>query len=163
MRFALSLTFLALLAGACASSPGSRRISSYESPEEELLLAINAYRTSNSAPALMEDSTLQQAAVKHAAYLKEKSLYTHRGPEGAEGVMKRVWNAGGKDKFDAAAENLSCDTPDAQMVLKSWIESDGHRRNLLLNPATHAGLAHLANPGAECPHLWVLVVGTARK
>jgi uncharacterized protein YkwD len=87
--------------------------------------------------------------------MAERGFFDHRGLDGKR-VGERLTDAGYGFLF--AGENLSAgiDNPDA--VVKQWLRSDGHRRNLLEPRAREAGIGFVAAPRGPYRFYWTLIL-----
>jgi uncharacterized protein YkwD len=129
-----------------------------EDPTASMLAAVNAVRASNGLAALRLEPRLVRAAREHAARMVARDFFDHQEP-GGPSLGERLVGVG--YGFAFAAENLSAGTAAAASVVRSWMLSEGHRRNLLEPRAVEAGIAYLAAAGegaaSSYRHYWVLV------
>ena len=152
MRAASSLL---LLLSACMAMPPepvaspSPVSSGREVLAEEVVRSGNSARRENGVGALSVDGALTRAASEYAIEIAGRRELSHTSQrEGHVTVMDRIERAGGK--VMRAGENLAAMTVRADMpnaVIDMWLDSPGHRRNLL-NPAytiTGAGAARDVN------------------
>ncbi len=107
-------------------------------PAPDLLAAVNAERGAGGLAALRADPALDRAAVAHAEDMAAKGYFDHVAPDGST-PLRRMRAAG----FDAcyAAENIAKGQRDADKVLRDWLGSEGHRRNVLSPDPKAAGTA----------------------
>ena len=63
----------------------------------------------------------------------------------------------GRSRFSRAAENIAYGYDDFPRTLKQWINSSGHRSNLLMQGAKWVGVAHARNGRRT---YWAMVIGT---
>lgn len=87
----------------------------------------NAHRRSIGCGPLAWDPLAGGVAQAHAEDMVRRDYFSHRNPEG-RGPFDRLRAAG--VTYAAAAENLAFGYPTAAGVLRGWLESPGHRRNL---------------------------------
>lgn len=78
--------------------------------------------------ALNVDSKLQKIAERKAADMAEKGYFSHTGPEG-----KKIgdWAKESGYKFGIFGENLAEGFEDEEDVLRAWMASPSHRKNIL--------------------------------
>ncbi|MFG2820014.1 CAP domain-containing protein [Kitasatospora sp. NPDC048365] len=74
------------------------------------------------------DSRLQAAAQAHAADTAARNYYEHNTPEGLD-PGDRMQKAG--YGFGAWGENIHQNPKNAAAAMKGWMESSGHRSNIL--------------------------------
>lgn len=107
------------------------------------------------AEPLVWNETLAQAAMVQATYLIKKSNLTHTGAKGSN-VGTRVKNLG--YQWVAVGENLAKGQISLEEVIKDWMQSPGHRKNILNPLFTEFGAALVATPKGEL--IWVQVFGS---
>ncbi len=78
-----------------------------------------------------------RVAQGHSEDMRDREYYDHVDRAGRT-PMQRVQAAG--IAVSAVAENIAHGQPDASVVFRSWMDSPGHRRNLLNCDYTHHGL-----------------------
>jgi len=121
-----------------------------------LLVAVNATRARTGLDMLRDNPQLRLAAAELAADLPRCSRLSHQGCDGSD-LRERLVRAG--YPFAFAAENLAHGTPNAAETLAAWLESPGHRENLLRPELREAGIAQGELQGQT---LWVMVLGSRR-
>ncbi|MCC1480163.1 CAP domain-containing protein [Roseibaca sp. Y0-43] len=121
-------------------------------PEAEVHLAsINAARASAGLGPLALDAGLSRMAQSHACDMADRGYFAHTAPDGS-GLVERARGVG-LSGFCQLAENIARGQRDIPTVMRIWLNSPGHRANLLDPGLTHVGLGRA--PG---PH-WVQVFG----
>lgn len=99
---------------------------------DHLLLLSNEVRAAEDLPALTEDAGLAQAARKHAEELARRGVLSHESEQAdLRTPAQRVARAG--VALVEVAENVAMiEGPDvAERTVEGWLESPGHRENLL--------------------------------
>lgn len=130
LRLALMLFVLAMPAAACevpAGLPGLRA---------ELLSLTNAERASHGLAALQADPRLDEAAQEQACRMADRERLTHRGSWFA-GLGRRLRRE--DYRYAMAVENIGEGHRDAPEVIRGWMDSPGHRVNMLAAQAVDAG------------------------
>jgi uncharacterized protein YkwD len=155
MRLSLALSVMLSLCApaalACALPPGAEALRSAAMEQ------INAQRRAEGLPALTPEPRLMQAAQAHACDNAGRRVMSHQGSDGSS-LRDRLRRAG--YGFRAANENVAMGQRSADSVVTTWMNSQGHRRNILQRGTRDMGLAvALAADGR--PH-WVFVSGQAR-
>lgn len=103
-----------------------------------LVDAMNAARASYGLTWLMVEPALTRAAERHLSYLAARGSLTHQG-QGNTRVGDRVTAEGYTWCF--VAENLGQAYYDAASMTEGWLNSPGHRENLLAPQALYVGTA----------------------
>jgi uncharacterized protein YkwD len=110
---------------ATTTSAGGTSPSSYEA---EVVRLTNAERAKAGCGALSVDTSLTQSAGGHAEDMVARHFFDHTNPDG-EDPFERMADAGFHGS--AMAENIAMGYATPQDALKGWMNSDGHRRNIL--------------------------------
>jgi uncharacterized protein YkwD len=105
--------------------------------EAEVVRLVNAERASAGCRALTVDARLTAAARAHSADMAARDYFDHTSPDGTE-FGERIAEAG--YRFSAAAENIAVGYPGPDAVMRGWMRSDGHRRNILNCALRHIGV-----------------------
>lgn len=154
-RLQLILTLLVALgpaqAMACRQPEGAARMA------DATLAAINAERSQRGMAPLAPDPRLSDAALAHACDSAARNRMGHQGSDGSD-LGDRVQRHG--YRYRAIAENVAAGYPDPAAVVQGWMNSSGHRRNILTRNARDMGLG-LATARDGTLH-WVLNLGTDR-
>ena len=128
-------TFLATLVWV-APAPAS---AGFSTTEQVLLSEMNRVRASHGLVRLRLDWTLQRAARSHSADMLRRDYFAHgdfatrltrfgaRGPRIGENL---AWGVGTRAR--------------ARSIVRMWLDSPGHRRNLLRSGFRRVGVASLA-------------------
>ena len=101
---------------------------------------FNEQRALRELGELARDPRLQKAAQRHSKAMAATECLAHRCP-GEAGLDERVRKAGylaGAKRW-GYAESTGC-APDAEAMVKSWIETDFHRVNILGHKFTELGV-----------------------
>ncbi len=121
-----------------------------------LLVAVNATRAKAGLDTLRENPQLRRAAADLADDLPRCGRFSHQGCDGSD-LRERLARAGYPLAF--AAENLAHGPASAADTLAAWLESPGHRENLLRPELREAGITQGELLGQP---LWVMVLGSRR-
>lgn len=112
-------------------------ISYGENYQKEILHIINNERIENNLLPLKEKEILNKMAIKKAFLVaKEGKLNHYAGGYSSLGEFFKEYNI----SYLAIAENLARNQKTPEDVAKSWIESKGHRANLLNPQYTYTGI-----------------------
>ena len=110
-------------------------------------------RAGASLPALTPDPTLERAAIRQAGYMAAADRMSHD-----TGWRRDFATRMAQDGVAApAAENLAHGRMDTGRVFGMWVDSTGHRRNMLDPRFARYGLAHAT--AADGRRYWALVLG----
>ena len=112
---------------------------------EQALRLVNESRTEHGLEPLQRDAVLDTAAERHAEDMLAQGYFSHTSPAGTT-LLDRFRSAGGSDSL-MVAENIGscgrCSPPVTAMQIEElhegWMESTGHRRNILSEDFTRFG------------------------
>ncbi|MCK1653770.1 CAP domain-containing protein [Bradyrhizobium sp. 149] len=117
-----------------------------ESPAE----LISSFRLKHGEVRVVRDSTLDRIAMDQARAMAAKDDLSHDalGP-----FNRRVAPAGA----GRAAENIAYGYDNFEKTLGQWIDSSGHRKNLLLHNASRVGIANAKTASGKRTY-WAMVI-----
>jgi uncharacterized protein YkwD len=121
-----------------------------ESPDGCGVLAlVNSERSRAGVSALRYDPALARAAQAHAEDMLARSYFDHVSPDGRRFSDRAA--AAGYQGF-ATGENIAQGQRSATEVMSSWMNSAGHRRNILSSDSNEIGVG-------VAQRTWVQVFG----
>jgi uncharacterized protein YkwD len=123
--------------------------------EAQVVTLVNQERAKAGCGALTVDSRLTTAARGHSQDMATRNYFDHNTPDGVT-PWTRINNAG--YKFSQAAENIAEGQSTPASVMDAWMNSEGHRENIL-NCALHNIGVGLAYNGSHTPY-WTQDFGT---
>jgi uncharacterized protein YkwD len=115
----------------------------YSSIEDQVIALTNQQRAANGCAALRTDSRLTVAARAHSTDMVTHNFFSHTGSDGSDFVTREA-RAG---YSAASAENIAWGWSTAEIVVREWMNSPGHRANILNcgNVAVGVGLVKKAD------------------
>ena len=147
----LSLGALAACSSGGPSLPASTFALKASAPADTLGL-VNAARRSGRRGAMRIDPAAQRAAERHARAMARAGRMAHR--------LRGQPRFGARMKRDGvalpAAENVATGQPDARAAVAAWMNSAGHRRNLLDRRFGGVGVASAT--GKDGRPYWAMVL-----
>ncbi|MFL1905341.1 CAP domain-containing protein [Streptomyces tauricus] len=120
----------------------------------EVLALTNAERRAADLPPLAEDPPLTRAAQAHSADMVARAFYSHTSPDGSE-PWHRAAAAGSARR--TIGENIACGQRSAAEVVQGWMDSPGHRANILKPAFTHLGVGFAG--GGPAGTYWTQLFG----
>jgi uncharacterized protein YkwD len=148
---------LALFAAtsAFASQPGEINI-------ENVLALMNAYRAEEGLSPLAVDERLARAADDRMRDMEELAYWAHEAPDGRSPF---VWLHARGYLYRYAAENLATGFETAPLLVSSWMESPGHRANIMSGDFEHCGIAIIegSTKGPATGKSIVVLFGSAKR
>jgi uncharacterized protein YkwD len=149
------VTFMLALHKCTVDRELATRLAAVEAIREEVLAAVNRVRREHGLEPVRLDSRLAAAAQGHAEDQLRRSYYDHRSPEGGT-AASRV-RAAGLERPGLVAENIAKGLFTPEEVVDRWMDSSGHRKNILQRRVTATGLGVAVGAGeSDCFEvLWV--------
>ena len=126
----------------------------------EGLAKLNAIRKKHLLPKFRVDPRLQKAAQDYANLMGTRGLYGHEIGPGTD-FKSRIYAVGYNN---SSGENIGVGYRSIDDALEGWMNSSGHRKNMLKRQYTLAGLAYGFNTSginSRYTHYWVLIMGKA--
>lgn len=110
----------------------------------EVLTLVNQERANAGLAPLAADSQAERAAKVHCEDMEGRGFFSHTTPEGWSPSDRLTMT--GASGFNGWGENIALGQTTAQSVMNSWMNSAGHRANILGN-FTHIGVGVAVGPG----------------
>jgi uncharacterized protein YkwD len=134
------------------------------SPEMQSVLGLtNAARIAAGCSPLTLNAKLTAAAQGHALDMVQNDFFAHVGSDGAT-VGTRMTRQG--YVWSRAGENIAAGYTDAQSVMDGWMNSSGHRANILNCAYRELGVGYVYEPtdggSQRWRYYWVQVFGTSQ-
>ncbi|MGW6743161.1 CAP domain-containing protein [Streptomyces sp. NPDC055025] len=120
----------------------------------EVLALTNAERTAAGLRPLAGDPRLGAAAQAYSADMAARAFYSHTSPEGLE-PWDRAAAAGAAHR--GIGENIACGQRGPREVVRGWMNSPGHRANILKRDFTHLGIGFAG--GGPAGTYWTQLFG----
>lgn len=111
-------------------------LSAYES---EVVRLVNEIRSQNGLPSLKTDWELARVARIKSQDMADKGYFSHTSPTyGSPFDMMKNFGI----SYKSAGENIAKGQRSAQAVVNAWMNSSGHRANILNSSYTHIGVGY---------------------
>ena len=110
--------------------------------EGQVLALVNQERAAAGCAPLAADPALAAVARAHSADMRDQDYFDHTNLAGAS-PFERARQAG----LSARAENIAQGQRDAAAVMDAWMDSSGHRANILDCDLQRLGVGMAEGPG----------------
>ncbi|WP_409474236.1 CAP domain-containing protein [Streptomyces sp. HC307] len=120
----------------------------------EVVELTNRERTRAGLPPLAVDPVLTTAAQAHSADMVARDFYSHTAPDGSQ-PWDRAAAAGSTRR--SIGENIACGQRSPAEVVTGWMNSPGHRANILKPGFTHIGIGFAG--GGRAGTYWTQLFG----
>src|SRR5438067_13552727 len=111
---------------------------------------ISGFRLKHGEVRVVRDATLERIALEQARAMAAKDQLSH---EALGSFTRRIAPA----RAGRAAENIAYGYDGFEKTLGQWIDSSGHRKNLLLHNASRVGIASAKNASSKRTY-WAMVI-----
>jgi uncharacterized protein YkwD len=110
--------------------------------EAEILRLTNVERQSAGLNPLVACARLATAALLHSNRMLEGQFFSHSDPTTGTGIVDRIRSTGYLDSTNGwrVAENIAMGYSTASATMVGWMNSPGHRANILTPGFTHLGV-----------------------
>ncbi|MEH6991339.1 SafA/ExsA family spore coat assembly protein [Neobacillus drentensis] len=120
-----------------------------KSIESQVVQLTNQERAKNGLGPLTQDWELSRVARYKSVDMRDKNYFSHTSPTyGSPFTMMKNFGI----SYRAAAENIAAGQTTAQEVVNSWMNSPGHRANILSGKYTLIGVGYAK--GGSNRHYW---------
>ena len=114
--------------------------------EQEVIRLVNVERTKQGLKELKYDWELARVARYKSEDMRDNNYFSHNSPVyGSPFDMMKNFGI----KYKAAGENIAKGQSTPEQVVKAWMNSSGHRANILSTKFTHIGVGYAKNG-----HIW---------
>ncbi|MCP4442319.1 MAG: CAP domain-containing protein [Aureispira sp.] len=146
---------------------GQERIASSDNTfEKEVLALVNKERKKRNRKALKWNENLAYSARYHAKDMAVDDYFEHESHDRLKngrlkrtcGIFERIGKFLGKKMF-ARAENIAVGAMTPAEVVKDWMTSKGHRKNILDKEAKYLGVGYIQDSDSEWGTYWVQCFG----
>lgn len=127
-------------AGAIRNEEPSEYAETFEGTVNDIVALANEARIARGVNELSINTSLMESAMLKAEDMKDKDYFDHITPEGLD--ISYFVNAAGYN-FSTIGENLAEGYFSAQSVHEAWMNSEGHRENMLSSDYEEIGVAVL--------------------
>jgi uncharacterized protein YkwD len=128
--------------------------------ETQLLKLTNLERQKRGLAPLKLSSQLSRSAQSHALDMATNNYFSHTGRNGSN-IGDRA-KANGY-KYSWLGENIAAGLSTPEGTMKQWMNSAGHRANILNPKFTEIGFGYANMPNSRYQHYWVQVFGTPQR
>jgi len=136
--FYLSLSIAVLAAGPALAQPDRAALAALD--------MINAERVAQGCAPLRLNARLNEAAERQSRAMARQHFFSHNDPDGST-PGARVHAAG--YVFQMVGENITANTGDPRDAVDTWMNSPGHRANILTCAYRETGIAVVDGEGND--------------
>jgi uncharacterized protein YkwD len=124
---------------------------------DQVIQLVNAERAKVGVPALSKNNALTQSAQNYAAYMGAQNFFSHDGKDGSTFVTRN--KAAGYTNYRWMGENIAAGQKTPQEAMNAWMNSSGHKANILSSKAKEIGVGYATNDSSTYKRYWVQEFG----
>jgi len=123
-----------------------------EIPSESaaMLAAVNEFRSDNGVGLLVWCSALASSALGHSVDMANRQFFDHVNPDGDDPFARMLAASYGEN----GGENIAVGYESVALVMEAWIDSPGHRANLLEPGFVDFGEGHITGDYMGSPAIY---------
>ena len=125
--------------------------------DQKVLQLVNAERRKAGLNPLSMSENLDTAADKYSKEMLDANHFSHTGPDGSS--MRQRIEDEGYTNWRRLGENIAAGQRTPEQVVQGWMNSPGHRANILNSSVTHMGLGFAEGDGDRYGNRWTQVFG----
>ncbi|UVI31678.1 CAP domain-containing protein [Paenibacillus spongiae] len=116
---------------------------------QEIVRLVNEERAKQGLSALTENGDLSRVALFKSQDMRDQGYFSHDSPSyGSPFDMMKAFNI----NYSYAGENIAAGQTTPQDVMNSWMNSPGHRKNIMSPDFTEIGIGYCT--GGSMNHYW---------
>jgi uncharacterized YkwD family protein len=110
--------------------------------EQKVVELTNQERAKQGLPALEVDAELSKVAKEKSRDMQANNYFSQDSPTyGSPFDMMKQFGI----EYSSAGENIAMGQPTPEEVVQAWMNSEGHRKNIMNSNYTHIGVGHVEN------------------
>jgi len=149
----IGLSVVTLLLGGQAGSASAATVGE----QEQIISLVNAERSARGLGPVYYEQRLTNAAEGYANYMASANFFGHTGLDGTNFVARN--EAEGYQGWRFLGENLAAGQTAPERVVQMWMNSPGHRANVLAERACEIGIGHSYSANSQYENYWAMETG----
>jgi len=129
-----------------------------DNPRQAVLDLVNDLRVDDGLAPLVMDLRLALAAQGHSEDMTRNDFMSHTGSDGSS-AGERITAAG--YPWTSWSENVAAGQPTPEAVVSAWMNSPGHRANILRAASEHVGIGYDHAGDTTYGHYWTMNFGAS--
>ncbi len=131
--------------------------SSNSSYVDQVVSLVNKERSKAGLVSLSKNNQLTNSAQGYAQYMADGNFFAHVGPNGSTFITRN--KAAGYTPYHYLGENIAAGQRSPQEVMTAWMNSSGHRANILKPEFKEIGVGYMLKRGTAYGTYWVQEFG----
>ncbi|SEP79434.1 uncharacterized protein, YkwD family [Virgibacillus subterraneus] len=127
--------------------------------EKKVVELVNEERAKENLDPLKMHDRLSSLARKKSQDMAENNYFSHTSPTyGSPFDMMQQFNF----NYSLAGENIAAGQRSPEQVVEGWMNSEGHRKNIMKDGFTHIGVGYVEGAGLPYKTYWTQLFMTPR-
>lgn len=144
-----------------AQADTKTRPTSFANYQTRIMELVNLERSRNNLAPLKLSEGLNSAALAHANDMSSQNYFDHRSPQGTT-HDSRIRLAMGNQFVGETRENILAGVQTPEETMRMWMNSSGHRVNILARGITHMGAGKAESSRSRFGIYWVQTFASLR-
>lgn len=124
------------------TQPSESTVNTLSDYENQVIQLVNQYRNQNGLASLQANAELSKIARIKSQDMKDKHYFDHTSPTyGSPFDMMKQFGI----QYRTAGENIAMGQKTPEAVMNAWMNSEGHRANILNSSFTQIGVGYIAD------------------
>jgi uncharacterized protein YkwD len=124
---------------------------------DQVITLVNNERAKAGLPSLTKNDQLTQSAQKYSEYMGAENFFSHTGPDGSTFITRN--KAAGYTSYRWLGENIAAGQRSPEEVMRDWMNSPGHKANILSTNAKEIGVGYAVNNNSTYRTYWAQEFG----
>jgi uncharacterized protein YkwD len=124
---------------------------------DQVVDLVNQERSSRGLTSLTKNSALSNAAQGYSQYMADKNFFSHTGPDGSTFITRD--KSAGYTSYKYLGENIAAGQQSPKEVMTGWMNSEGHRKNILKPEYREIGVGYVKKSGTMYGTYWTQEFG----
>lgn len=152
LKFTTGLLLALALVVSSLTIPAQASAASTSANRKAVLKLVNQERKKRDRGKLTLDSKLNKAAGKRAKEISKE--FSHTRPNGDDCfTVLTTYHA----KYSTCGENIAAGQSTAKKVMNNWMQSPGHKQNILQKKFRKMGVGYYKKKGSSYTYYWVQI------
>ncbi|MDQ3099573.1 MAG: CAP domain-containing protein [bacterium] len=125
---------------------------------DQVIELVNKERANSNLGPLAKNDQLTNSAQAYTQYMADKNFFSHNGPDGSTFITRN--KAAGYSNYLHLGENIAAGQRSPQEVMTAWMNSSGHRANIMKAQYKEIGVGYTSKSGTTYNTYWAQEFGS---
>jgi uncharacterized protein YkwD len=124
---------------------------------DQVITLVNNERAKVGLGPLTKNESLTTSAQNYAQYMGDNNFFSHTAPNGSTFITRNT--GAGYTNYRWIGENIAAGQTTPSSAMRDWMNSSGHKANILSTNAKEIGVGYAKVLGSQYTHYWVQEFG----